>query len=212
MEEVKSYYNKYKIYVLPIGIICASIFALFQVLLPQILSLSESQRDMGERQLRVQKLKDSVTTIKSLSDETLDKNLDVATGALPTNKDILRIYSGLSSAAERAKVSVDRFAFGGINVYQNPQDKALDVQNILVTVTVKGDRDSLEGYINQLYKTFPLIEVRSANFLIKEEQLDLQIAFYFKPYNTEIIAGTYEIRAFTPSELDVLKTVESWTQ
>jgi hypothetical protein len=208
MRKYENFYLKYKRLLLPVLFAALAVFMVFFVIFPQISSISNLSNDISAASERVQTLKVSLDTIASQNEAELDSKLSTATDALPTVKDISRIFSTLNSAAAASNTSLREFSLevGGVH------GKAAEVTGDLptapsmsVVARVEGDIRSLSEFGMALSRKFPLSEVSKIDG--SGDTASFQIAFFYKPVNMSMIAEKDNVSALSPADSEFLNKI-----
>lgn len=217
MEELDRIYRKRKRQILPLIFGFASIFVLFRVVIPQWSDISDVKSLLTTKSNIVEAKGQSVITLNSLSQEVVDENYTIATTALPIQKDVVLIYTELTSAAEKVDVKLGGFSIkvGGIYAADTKKPVAdtsrvvngIPFLNILINVT--GPNPNLRKFAEELYKSIPLVDIKSIDISRTDARLDVN--FYYKPIVLKPDnADTSAVKTLTAAELSQLNTLKKW--
>ena len=217
MKELEKIYRKRKRQLLPLIFGFASFFVIFRVVMPQWNDIQDVQSLLTTKGATVDAKEASVTTLNSLPQETVDENYSVATTALPIQKDVVLIYTELNSASNKANVKLGGFSIKVGGIYSAITEKSspkieravngIPYLNILVNVT--GTNVNLRKFAEVLYKSIPLVDIKSIDIAKNDARLDVN--FYYKPIAIKPSnADTNAVKNLSAVELSQLNTLKTW--
>jgi hypothetical protein len=211
MKNYRLYYLKYKHLLLPSVFVFLSIFLLFFVVLPQITSIGNLTRETSEASSRVQVLKDSLDVLSKQDEAEVESKIGTATNALPTVKDISKIFIALNSAASSADTALREFSLDVGPVHGKAADPSGDqtaAPSMEVRARVEGtDARNLSDFSVALARKFPLAEVQRIDG--SGNTASFQVNFFYKPINLSIIAKQDKIPPISASDSDFLNKLEA---
>lgn len=211
--------RKYKKYILPCVILFSSIVVFFQIFLPQFFQTIETLKKINEKNKELVKYKETLSFVNGLNNDLLDKDLSVVSTALPSGKDILTVFSGISNVGLKSGVNVSGFSVALGQVFEksknNPAQEAKGTiegginTSIPLSVRLEGvDLDKMVDYINNLYIGLPISEAKKINLTEGSATLDLN--FFYKPYDLFSLSSTDQVKPLLKPQEDLLKLLKEW--
>jgi len=175
---LKFLYARYKQFIIPGVVILVCFVLLITFIIPQLKALFELSTNAKKDSNRIIVLKNNLNFLSSLSDSALDSQLQIVSTALPTNKDFIGVINAISYAASFTGVSVSEFQLQIGDLSQAPTDTS-KFSSLSLKLSVNGNTNDVNKFIEALYTTFPLSEVTSIN--IGDTSSTVEINFYYKP-------------------------------
>lgn len=216
MEDLTQVYvQKLKVYILPLIIVVISIFALWQIFLPQVFAIPDTNKKIEDKRTEVEELDNSYQTItKKFNNQTLNDNLTLTEQALPPFKDISTIYTNIILAATNSDVQIKSFKLQVGNIYNKKKRLAEEQLNMGYPV-MNGEfqigASSLDKFISfnsLIHRILPISEIKK--FSIQKENGTYTIVFYYKTYDPIFLAKQTKISPLSPTEQEILKKVEEF--
>lgn len=198
-------FNKYRSFILPLGVILVSVAILFFVLIPQINQYLNTRNQLKMETTKLNVLRNNFNFLSNLNEAQSESDLQVLTKTLPTGKDFLGIMTAVSDASSKVGITIDTFKFslGNISKITNPLNTPYPtIQMDLRTI---GDARILTSFINELYKTAPL----SGIYSIKEQdnKAIILLYFYYKPLPPENISDEHSVSALSAGDQKLLGNI-----
>lgn len=217
MKELKQIYKKRKKQLLPILFGFAAVFIIFRVIMPQWTDIAEVLDLISTKQEVIESKEKTLKLLASIPDENVNDDYDLATTALPTQKDIILIFNELNNAADRANVSLGGFSvnLGGIYSTDERQSKVensiLGVPYLNILVSVSGVNQNIKQFAEELYQSIPLLEILSVN--IGNDDAKYDVNFFYKPIVLRPAgAESKALEQYTPQEQKQLDELRTWRQ
>jgi hypothetical protein len=215
MQELQQIYYKHKSQLLPIIFGFSAFFVIFRIILPQWSDIQDAQQLMTSKGASVEAKQSTITLLNSIPQDIIDSNYDLVTKALPTQKDIILIYSELTDAATNAGVTLGGFSLRVGSVYSAGKKTAAKQSSVSgipllnMLVTVSGTNENVKQFADILYKSSPLIEIKSVDISKSDARYDVN--FYFKPVGLlpDNIASA-PLKALNASENSQMKQLKAW--
>lgn len=201
-------YRHYKDYLLPVGIILASIAILFLIIIPQFQQYFISSRQLNDEIQKLQVLKNNYNFLLNLDDSQSNSDFKTLSFVLPSDKDFAGIVNAISYASAKTGVLVGDFEFSVGNLSGTTQGGVSASPSIKIDVNLTGDFKSMIQYIAELYKTAPASEV--TDIKIGGDSGNITVFFYYKPLLSQNVDDTAPIVSLSDSNLALIKTVSSW--
>lgn len=203
---VRLYYQKYKKNLIPVTLIFASLFMIFRIALPQFSGINQTRSQIDAKEQELTTAQQTLSTINALSAE-IDENIENVQTALPVEKDITLIFSALTSAAEKADVTLSDYSIKVGNIFEKetkPARKATGTPEVTVNATIRAsDSASLLSFSKEMYDVLPLAEVR--NVRIVENEANLEMRFFYKPVDVAALSRVEHVAPLTPQEQAMLE-------
>lgn len=214
MKEVYSYVIKYKRFIVQILLGLSSVVMIFWVIFPEISWISNELSEIKSRSEVASTLKQSLSVISSAPDEALDDNFNTAVHALPPGKDVVLIFSALSSAAAASNTTLEDFSLTVGGIYGRAAKVISGVgsaPSVDVSAHVGGaSPESLIDFARALSQKLPLSEVSKIN--ISGSGASYQVSFFYKPYDTSQMAKQDKVALPPQSDLNLLNQLKGWDQ
>lgn len=199
-------YAKYKQYLLPLGVILASVFVFLVVILPQFQEYYNNRDEVTADQHTIQTLNQNIQTLGLLKQEDIEKNLAIANAALPTEKDFAGILNAISSAASLANVSLGDYSFQIGNLFGKTTTAASGQLSLTVSLNISGDLVSAQNFIEILGKEFPLSEVTGVSYRGSSgSQIDA--TFFYNPLSDVQFNPSMSIGELSPSQQKLMTSL-----
>jgi hypothetical protein len=174
-------------------------------------TINNLSSEVSDASSRVQVLKGSYNAISSQNDAELDSKVGIALEALPTTKDITKIFSALNSAASSSDTSLREFSLKVGGVHGKGAEVPADLPSapsLEVLARVEGnDTRSLSAFSTALERKFPLAEVSKIDS--SGNAASFQISFFYKPVNLTILAKKDKISPLSPEDTEFLNKLSS---
>jgi hypothetical protein len=210
MKDFKLFYFKYKRVFLPSLFGLLAVFLIFMVILPQISAISKLTSDLNEASNKVQILKSSLDVISSQNEAEVDSKLGIVTEALPTAKDILRIFNSLNSAAASSNTTLREFSVEVGGVYGREAEIKQDLPSapsMEVVARVDGDVRSISKFSDALYRKFPLSEISTIDSA--GDSTTFQVNFFYKPVNFSILSKQDKVSALSAQDVEFINKLSA---
>ena len=208
------YIIKYKKFLVPLMFVLLAIFMIFVIIIPQFSTLSSLNQQISAQEEQLATLKNSISVVSSQSDETLDDQVNTATLALPTGKDVSKIFSALSAAAASSGTIIEEFSLSVGGIYGRAArftSTVVGTPSLSVAARVQGPSPKdLTNFAKELQKTLPLAEVKKMD--ISDGLASFQVNFFYKPVDLSVIAKQENVVAPGQSSINLLNQFKEWNQ
>lgn len=206
-EALKLIYGQYQGYLLPVGIIIASLLLFFYVIIPQITSFTDLQKQMEKESQKLTVLRSNINYLSNLDSNSLDANFKTATNTLPKEKDFVGVLSAVNEASGRSSVSLGDYQFkvGDLGVAKATL-KGLPFLEI--DLNIVGNSSDLIRFIKELQKTIPISDV--VNGGTSGPSAFLTVRFYYLSLPSVSLASDTAIRPIATNEEAILKNLATW--
>lgn len=200
-DTLKIAYFRYKAVLVPTLIFCLSVLLLIFVILPQLQTLV-TQRDegtaLGER---IDLLQKNYTFLSSLSEPELDKQLQIATSTLPTEKDFPGIVAAITASAVNSGVTLGDFSFA-VGELSSKSATFSVVPTLQMTLSLVGGAENVKRFVHALGGTLPLSQVTSVQ--LNNNNASVIVSFFYKPLPPLVFAGDVPISPLSSEDLALL--------
>lgn len=212
-EELLRIYTKYKKQILPLLLIILSLFIVFRVILPQFFSISETNSAIAAKKQELETLKNSIKVLETISDDIVSADLALSTDALPTTKDVARIFGALSTAAKTSDTDLNEFSLkiGGIlgKDITTGDISAIGVPQVSVVAKVSSsDPSGLIQFAEEINHTLPLSEIKKID--ANGNEGTFEINFYYKPIDLNLISKNDKVAPLTPADRNLLNELNGF--
>ena len=207
VETLRIIYKKYKKHITYGGIIfvCIIVFLLFVISnILQLPSIKETRDlEIKKRDALLKNLK----TISLIDSSILDSEFEIATQALPEDKDFEGIINAISIAASKAGVSLNDYDFE-VGSITDAQASVGGYPFLKLVLSVRADPETLTIFLDNLATTIPLSEV--INIEHNSGLSSVTTVFYYKPYSPSNATDEAELNQLTAKEKELLDTISGW--
>ncbi|MBI4092145.1 MAG: hypothetical protein HY427_03015 [Candidatus Levybacteria bacterium] len=213
--ELFQIYTKYKKQILPLTLILLSLFIAFRVILPQFSSISQTNAAIESKRQELETLSNSIKVLETASDDAVSEDLTISTDALPTSKDVTKIFGALSSAASTSNTELNEFSLkiGGVFGKEvSPADtSAIGVPQVSVVAKVSSsDTSNLIQFAKRLDTTLPLSEIKQIDAV--GNLGTFEINFYYKPIDLNLVSKKDKVVPLTQADRNLLNQLAEWKQ
>ena len=200
-------YRKYKDYLLPAGVIAVCILLFLLVIIPQFQIYVDTQAQVKVESKKLLILKNNLNLLSSVNESQMDSQFQIASIALPPNKDFEGILNGISIAANKAGVFMGDYNFqvGDIN------KTALNIKSypfLQLTLTVNGGIVGVTKFMKELYKTLPLSEVTDVT--ISSATSQVIVVFYYRPFPALGFNSSLPISLVSQEGVNTINDLSKW--
>lgn len=200
--------QKYKGVIIPFVFLIATIFIVFQVILPSVESSGNLNRELSAEGKKLSEYKNSITVLSSLNDKELNKNFDIVTSALPATKDLQGMFLALNNAAGESNAILSGFSVQAGEVFEkNAKESTSSNPAVSMSVELSGiDENNLLDFMGKLSSNFPLSKITLIDLINGQAEIDID--FYYKPYDLNRINSNV-VLPLTPKEEKLLNELSS---
>lgn len=170
--QINLLYKHYKNYLVPFVMLITAALLVWYFVIPQFQELQEMKKQEETLRAKNEILKKNILFLQNLPN--LDEKLDIATKALPADKDYIGILLSVPSIATDAKISVDDFSFtvGELSSSQSAKARSTSTNSSLsetssntdLSLDIKGSEEGEKAFLEALTKTFPLASATEIEF------------------------------------------------
>lgn len=176
---------------------------------PQVQLLFETSREIEEGKARLIRLEDKRSKLASAGEEGLREKFFLASSALPSSKDVGIVLVALDALAQKHGVTFVNFSTSALDDSSKQNLGSNTSPAILVTVTVRGDRDDTSQLIEELERSLPLMKVRAIAVVKKDTALSLES--YYKPIVSSLPPSDSPLVPFSDFN-QIIATLSSFTK
>ena len=211
-KSLRLFYFRYKDtpeFVMSVSGVCivVGIVLFFGFVVPQISSWFSIQQEVVATRDRVKTIKDNTVLMNAMSDSDLTNKVQIASNALPSEKDFTGILDALSSAARDAHVGLADYSF---SLGQLSDDKKPEVATAKVDVALSAGFDAAGEFVKHLKEKTPLSDV--TNIAVSGETATVTVLFYYQPYGQIPLDATQPILLVPAQKEVLLNTLQTWAQ
>jgi hypothetical protein len=186
-------------------VVCLAL--IFTFIIPEISQWFSIQTEVATAQQRISVLQNNINFMNNLNKGTIDEQLQVASQALPPQKDFGIILQSISSAALSSGVALGDYTFSVGNITSTKvipvSSTANQVPGLPVTVIITGSFEQVRRFIGAIENNSPIAEVISIDGSGKT--ISLTIQFYEKPFPTLSVTGDTPLIQLSPKQSALLK-------
>lgn len=201
-------YKHYKDYLLPFGIILASILIVFVVVVPQFQQYLVLQGQLKVEMQKLDVLKTNYDFLSNLDSSKSNTDLANLSYALPSSKDFAGILNSISYASAKTGTVVGDFQFSVGSLSGDTGEGVSAYPSIKIDINLVGNTQSLMQFIKELYKTAPASEVTSVK--TGGNSGSISVLFYYKPFPPQQVDDSAPVTTLSAKDTALIKTVSSW--
>lgn len=203
---IKALYYRFKDFIVPVSTIGICILLWMFLIIPQIQSWLTMRDQVAGDSDKLTVLKQNLQTITSLDDKTLDANLDLASRALPTDKDFVGVLRAISSAAAAAGSILGDYSFQIGDLTGSSQAKQAQ-QPLQLTISLKGDLSTAKRFVEEIKSQLPLSDVTEVS-VNTNGTLAVTLVFYYAPLPKITFDDTVPLVTLSKKDQEVLKLLD----
>lgn len=222
--------NFLKPVLIPVLTLVVDMGVLVLVLVPTLKSIPPVQKQLDSVNERVGKLSQKITTLNSMDESKLRGLLQTANNAVPSDKNVPGLLSGLERAAQAASASIEGFAIAPGKIGTSsaaeatpsasaviPKEKNLahGVAGIPFKAVLKGGYLALHDFLASLYKSNRLLNVDNVVFSTSKSgssdvvsSLDLYL--YYQPEPKTLGSSEVGIEQITLAQENAINSISSY--
>lgn len=205
---VKLLLFRYKVFLLPLGIILVCIFLFIQVVNVQLQDFYTLQNEVEAEQERIGILKGNLNMLSSLNNTTQDRYLQSAYNALPSYKDFMGVLNAVTVASGNAGVGLSDFSFNVGDLSTKSAQLAKSPSFNLNLTLLNSGVDKTKRFLNELAKISPLSEVIEVD--INGNTASVILVFYYKPLPLMVVNYFSPIKPISLQEKSLVDKISSW--
>lgn len=193
-------------------VIVVCLFLFFYIIIPQFGRWFSLREEVIATRERISILQNNINFINNLDKSRLNTQLQVASAALPAQKDFGSMLAVLSDAAISSGVSLGDFVFqvGDVNSkstgLQDPIRKGYSL--VILTVGITGNIDGVRRFIHEVQQRLPLAEV--TNIDGDGQTISITIQFYQKQFPSLTLHDEQPIRPVSDANVALLDKISKW--
>lgn len=208
-ESLKLLYLENKEFSLPFLAIGISFILFFVFILPQVLSFPSKKTSRDQEVVRLNEIKVAKLLLAGVNERALDTQIELATNALPSEKDYGAILNAITKAANLSNSQLDGYGFFGSSTAQ-PAAAKNKTPNLTFKISINGDPKQVVKFVNELYKTSPVAGLTNIEY--GGGITELTVEFYYKAFAPEVTSSEILPRELTVKEKETLEKISDWNQ
>lgn len=183
---------------LTVSLVIMSFAIILVIIIPQLGNIGLQRERNATKQAAVLTARNALNVLQSANLQQIDEDMQLVHTALPTNKDVIAIFSSLSSLATSANVQLRGFTIQVGELYNadpnsNPSQRDITgfpTMDVIITVSTL-DEENLVMFSNQLYENLPIARINTMSN--RDNQTTMEISFYYRPYDLNQIENSNEV-------------------
>lgn len=212
-------------YLLVGGVIAVEVVFGYFFLWPKITEIGNLRKQVAEKQGEVDRLKKSWNYLSTVDQNKLRSDLEIATAALPDDKKVSGVVSGVSKVASASGVALLSLNFspGRVStqaavesekVLISPEvSNRLNVKSLDANITITGSLSQAKIFLQKLASASQILGVESVDYILgaagnnlsASDIGSLSVKIYYQPNGSQNINVNYEnLAPLTPEEEAVL--------
>ncbi len=201
--DVRYFYSRYKdskyysFSIFSLVIFVCSIL-LMGVVIPQLNKYFSIRQEVSVKQEQLRIMNENINFINKIDRSSLNRQLEIATIALPAEKDFDGILNAISDSSIRAGVTFSDFNFSVGDISSKSANEADNSQavsdpaagaagdwdtnspSIKLIVSIRGDINRVKLFLKEISEKLPLSEIQSIDS--DDTNTEVEIKFYYKSY------------------------------
>ncbi len=207
VETLRIIYSRYKKYMIYWGVILVCFFVFVFFVVARIIEIPKLSKERSVELGKFKILNNNLTLLRAISESDLDSKFEVASKALPSNKDFQGIINAISLASSKSGASLNDYSF-----YVGDLSKGSDVKSgfpfVKLTLTLKGTPRQTVSFLKNLSETFPLSEVESITQ--KGGTVSITTFFYYKSAVPSNYSGSRRLAGISTDHAMLIEKISSW--
>ncbi len=190
-------------------VICIILF--FQVIIPQVQSWFSIRDEVIATQARIDTINKNINFVNNIDKSALNEQVDIATRALPLDKNFGQIVGAISDASAKSGVSLDDFSFQVGNVASvsgQPTSIQKDLSAVKLTVSIAGSVDSVNAFVREIREKLPLSEIINIDGDTHLTSITLQ--FYQKQFPHIVFKDDEPLVPLSNANIALLQKLSGW--
>jgi hypothetical protein len=191
-------------------LICIWIF--FNVILSHAQEWFSINNEIIATRRNIKILDGNTNIMNNLDKQLLSSRLQIASSALPPEKDFETIISAFSYAAMRSGVSLNDYSFqiGNIASTSGSQTNGIkkDISVINLSLSITGTINNAKQFLKEISEKFPLSEVNKFDFTNNLAMITIQ--FYQKPFIPIVFNPEEPIKDISDKQLQLINRIAKW--
>ena len=211
--DLRLFYFKYKdspqfVLLLVVIIALISFAILGKFVLPQLENWAALQSQVKTAQADLNVLQANQRVVSAVDQSGLTKNFEIASKALPYEKDYSGIISAIDLATLESEVTRDDYSFSVGNL-STQSAKLSNNQSISLQISLEGDLSQIKNFLNIIKEKLPLSEIVLFNY--QSGKVDLSLLFFYRslPKDLKIVYLT-PMQSLSTGNQSLLKTLSVW--
>lgn len=201
---ITALYRKYKMYVIPAGIIFICILLILFVIIPQVENIFAMQKEEKETREKIASLKKNAAFVQNINQSEEQSQFFITLKALPVEKDYIGILDAIGIASQKAGVATGDYSFQVGSLSQKEADAGTKIG---LRLTIIGGITETKQFLSELKRSLPLSEVSSTN--VNLQSSDMTVAFHYKPLGFSDIDFYKELKPLSKQQQGVLFQLEA---
>lgn len=180
---LKSLYFRYKEFITPVSVILVCLITVWIVILPQIQNWFAMRDEIATDTQQLSVLKQNLNAVTIMNDGNLDTLLQIASNALPADKDFAAIVNALTSAALQAGTQIGNYNFqiGDLSDTITPGPRRTSQQpDLELVISLPGNLSTTKSFVANLRRELPLSDVTSVS-QNADNTVTVRVVFYYAP-------------------------------
>lgn len=214
---IKLLYYRYKdslyyqlLIIISVVVICIILF--FRIVFPQIEQWFSIRNEIIAARERITTINNNVVFIQNLNRDQVQNQFDVATSAVPFEKDFGSIVDALTDTSLNTGVALDDYTFQVGDIASSSGKKETANKNglstVAVTVTVSGGFEGLTFFLEEISKKLPLSDVIDING--DENATVIRLQFYQKDFPNIVFKDDVALVALPEKDESLLNEFDTW--
>jgi len=208
IQNLKTVYEDYKQYLIPIGTILASFLILFLIVFPQFRLISDTQEKRDEEKVKLSILNANLANLESISESDLTNDLFIVTAALPIQKNFEAVLGAVSSAANASGVFLGDYQFQVGDITRPPVAGGGKYPSIEINLNINANVEGTIRFMEEIYRTVPLVEIKGVN--VSGENTVISLVFFFKPLPPKGLDPSLKFRIITQKDKDLMNLISKY--
>lgn len=204
-QELNNIYFEHREYLLPVFAIVVSFFLFFVFIVPQILSFPQRKSEIDVESTKLNKIKETEKILSSANKDLVDSQFKIVSKTLPPSKPFEEVLSNITTAATLSNSQIESYQFEEQQILQTESGKfsSLNFQVIII-----GGIEQAIGFVNQIYKTYPIAEVNKITS--NSGASTISTLFYYKAFPSIGSEDRTQIRNVSAKEKAALNEISEW--
>jgi hypothetical protein len=192
--------------------IIISLFLFFNVIIPELNNWFSIRKEVIATRQQIAILQQNITFLNNLNPGVLNDQVQMATQALPAEKDFGMILNAISNASAVSGISLNDYTFqiGSIasSSAQAVDSKYNGLTSVELTVAINGNFNQTRKFVQSIQNSLPLSEVTAIDG--SGEDMTIAIVFYQKLFPAVNFSADTPLTPVSADKVTLLQNLSKW--
>lgn len=204
--EFRDQFDSNKELYISLAVLLGAALLFIMLILPSILDFPRKFAERSEEVEKLNKIKEAQQIIESADDNLLDEEVEIATKALPSERNFEIILGAISEAAARSGSRVINYSY---NDRSRPGiQKTKTSSELVFDIGVLGGVEDAAKFADEILKTYPVSAIKAITF--EDGFSEVQVAFFYLPFTKVQSQEVALAREKSSAEQKTYEEISNW--